>query len=71
MKILICMYGGLLTDMLAEKDPRDPKPEPVVFDIDGSPASRPLHEEWDKLAADPAYVPVEFEVRVSSPDAMP
>lgn len=63
MKIYVCVEGGIVNDIYAEKDPADPAPEAIVLDVDSDrDDAEPIQARWDEVAADPAYerIPHEF-----------
>ena len=56
MKIYVCIYGGIVSDVFAEKNPESPAPEAVILDVDKERQdAAPIQELWDKIEADPAY----------------
>lgn len=62
MKIYICVYGGIATDVYASKD-RNGEAEAVVLDVDKErPDADAILAEWDRIAADDGleHVPMAF-----------
>lgn len=63
MKIYVCVYGGIVSDVYAEKDPASSEPEITVLDIDKEREDADMiQRKWDEIAADGGYarVPAEF-----------
>lgn len=62
MKIYVCVYGGIATDVYASKD-RNGEAEAVVLDVDKErPDADAILAEWDRIAADDSFehVPMAF-----------
>ena len=62
MKIYVCVYGGIATDVYASKD-RNGEAEAVVLDVDKErPDADAILAEWDQIAADGGFdhVPMAF-----------
>lgn len=63
MKIYVCVYGGIVSNVYAEKDPASSKPDVIVLDADKEREDAGLiQRKWDEIAAGGGYVsvPVEF-----------
>ena len=63
MKIYVCVYGGIVSDVYAEKDPASSEPDVVVLDVDKErPDAEIIQRKWDGITADGGYahIPVEF-----------
>lgn len=58
MNIYVCVDGGIVNEVYVEKDRSAPEPEVVVLDVDSDyNNTRAIQDEWDRIAADPAYAP--------------
>ncbi len=55
MKIYICVYGGIVSNVYAETAPETPEPEAIVLDVDKEREDAgPVQARWDGIAADAA-----------------
>lgn len=70
MKIYVCVYGGIVSDVYAEKAPANAEPDVTVLDVDEERDDAGLiQHKWDEIAAAVGYVrvPAEFYDPLGSP----